>query len=137
MATDFEVDLTTQANLFGWIETRPCFRQWTKQETELHFKGDLAEMKCIIRNTVVKDELGLPIPLFPVISRLTGLPIDVRVYTLSFYRSTTYDKINHILQLIYNDYHGILNMPTIHEYNHAVKWCNELQHLHKSSSINL
>jgi len=48
-----------------------------------------------------------------------------------------YDNINHILQLIYNDYHGILIMPTIHDYDHAVKWCNELQNLHKSSSINI
>ena len=140
MATDFEVDLTTQANLFGWIETRPCFRQWTKQETELHFKGDLAEMKCIIRNTVVKDELGLPIPLFPVISRLTGLPIDVRVYTLSFYRSTTYDKINHIRiyvsamgLCIKNNFEEFRTFPTIlalltqQLLDHQQPWGNELR----------
>jgi hypothetical protein len=48
-----------------------------------------------------------------------------------------YENINNILQFIYNDYHGILNMPTIHEYNHAVKWCNELQPIHKKSCLKI
>ena len=56
---------------------------------------------------------------------------------INYHKWYKYDNINHILQLIYNDYHGILIMPTIHDYNHAVKWCNELQHLNKSSSINI
>lgn len=47
-----------------------------------------------------------------------------------------YDTIHNILHFIYNDYHGILSMPTIHHYNHAVKWYNELQNIHKKIHLN-
>lgn len=38
-----------------------------------------------------------------------------------------YDKINDIVNIIYNDYNGILNMPTTDDYTTALNWCNELQ----------
>jgi hypothetical protein len=44
-------------------------------------------------------------------------------------------KLLFILQFIYNDYHGILNMPTIHDYNHPVKWCNDLQNLYTKNIL--
>ncbi len=37
------------------------------------------------------------------------------------------DKINDILNIIYTNYNGILNMPSIDDYNNALDWCNKLQ----------
>lgn len=37
-----------------------------------------------------------------------------------------YENLNDILNIIYNDYNGILQMPSISDYNDAKKWQNEL-----------
>ena len=38
-----------------------------------------------------------------------------------------YKNLNDILNIIYKDYKGILQMPTIDEYNDALKWSNNLK----------
>jgi hypothetical protein len=37
-----------------------------------------------------------------------------------------YENLNDIINIIYKDYNGILKMPTINEYNNALKWCKNL-----------
>ena len=41
-----------------------------------------------------------------------------------------YEHINDITNIINKDYNGILKMPTIDEYNDALKWCNNLNNRH-------
>lgn len=36
------------------------------------------------------------------------------------------EHINDITNIIYKDYNGILNMPTIDDYNDSLKWANKL-----------
>ena len=38
-----------------------------------------------------------------------------------------YEHINDITNIIYKDYNGILKMPTIDDYNDALKWANKLK----------
>jgi hypothetical protein len=38
-----------------------------------------------------------------------------------------YDKLDDILDIIYKDYKGILEMPTIDDYNKAKIWCNKMK----------
>ena len=37
-----------------------------------------------------------------------------------------YENVNDILHIIYKDYNGLLQMPSINEYNDAVKWRDDL-----------
>lgn len=47
------------------------------------------------------------------------------------------ENIHNIMNIIYKDYNGILEMPTIDEYNDAVKWCDELHKKRELSSKNI
>lgn len=47
-----------------------------------------------------------------------------------------YEIITYITDVIYKDYNGILKMPTVDEYNDALKWCNNLNTKHiKCSNV--
>jgi hypothetical protein len=56
--------------------------------------------------------------------------------TLYEYKGEWYkdENIHNIINIIYKDYNGILEMPSIDEYNDAVKWCDEL---HKKRELSI
>jgi hypothetical protein len=105
----------------------------TKRRPSVYYRYINRGFYSVIRPKEIKDKVSFNdlelIYWFPNLNILDETKLHKQLKLLYKYNGEwyKYENLDDIVNIIYKNYNGYLQMPSIDEFNNAVEWCNKLK----------